>query len=245
MSKEKLPINEIIQGDCLEVLKTFPSNSVDCVVTSPPYNKGLYDKHTPHPSDAWRQRNVIYGEFKDNLPREEYVKQQTDLLAELVRLIKPEGSIFYNHKAIIHDHQLDYPDYVFRFNVRQQIIWDRGSSPQLAPIRWFPSSEYIFWITKGQVQPKFKRTGKFNGEVWRINPLPMKEHPAPFPEALVNQCLEATTDEGDIVLDPYSGSGTTAKVAHMLNRKFVGIEMNEEYIVSSKERLRMVANKMF
>ena len=242
---KEFPINQIVQGDSLEVLKTFPDESVDCVITSPPYNKGLYDKHTPNESDSWKQRNIKYGEFADDLPREEYVEQQKAILTELVRIIKQSGSIFYNHKPVIHDHMLDYPDYVFNFNVRQQIIWDRGSSPQLAPIRWFPSAEYIFWITKGAVQPKFYRVGKFQGEVWRINAKPMAEHPAPFPEQLVAQCIQSTTDEGDVILDPYSGSGTTAKVAQFLNRNFVGIELNQEYIDFSKERLRQIANKMF
>lgn len=227
----------IIQGDCLEKLKELPSESVDCVVTSPPYNKGWYGKHTPSVHDVWKQRNIEYGDFKDNLEPSEYVKQQTKLLEELVRIIKPAGSIFYNTKPVIANHRLVYPTFVFDFNVRQQIVWDRGSTPQLAPIRWYPTTEYIFWITKGRVQPKFYRTGKHRGEVWRINPKPMKEHPAPFPSELVEQCLISTTDGGDTVLDPFMGSGTTGVVAEQLGRKFIGIELNPEYIDVAEKRL--------
>lgn len=230
-------LNKTIQGDCLEVLKTIPSEYVDCVITSPPYNKGYYDKHKRHSTDTWRIRNVCYGDFKDNLEPSEYIKQQVAVLSELVRIIKPEGSIFYCTKPVIANHRLVYPDFVFDFNVRQQIIWDRGASPQLAPIRWLPTTEHIFWITKSNVQPKFYRKGKFNAEVWRIVPKPMKEHPAPFPEELAYQCMIATTDEGDIVLDPYMGSGTTALVAIKNNRNYIGIELNPEYIEVAQTRL--------
>ena len=230
-------MNRIIQGDSLSVLKTLPAESINCCVTSPPYNKGYYDKHKPHKSDVWQQRNIAYGDFKDNLKPEEYIIQQTNILKELSRIIKIDGSIFYNTKPVIANHKLIYPTFVFDFNVRQQIIWDRGSTPQLAPIRWFPTTEYIFWITKTNKQPKFYRKGNHTKEVWRINPKPMKEHPAPFPEELVHQCIISTTDENDTVLDPYCGSGTAGVVSQKLNRNFIGIELNPEYIEIAKNRL--------
>ena len=232
-------------GDCLEVMKTIPSNSVDLVVTSPPYNKGFYDKHTPHPTDVWRQRNISYGDFKDNLEPQVYVKQQKEVLIELVRIIKLSGSIFYNTKPVIANHRLVYPTFVFDFNVRQQIIWDRGSTSQLAPIRFFPTTEYIFWITKSNVQPKFYRRGKFDKEVWRINPKPMKEHPAPFPEELVTQCIISTTDENDLVFDPYSGSGTTGKACKELGRNFIGIEISPEYFKIAERRINNTVESLF
>lgn len=238
-------VNKIYTGDCLEILKGVESGSVDCVVTSPPYNKGYYDKHTPHPTDAWKQRNISYGDFKDNLEPKEYIRQQTELLKELVRVIKPTGSIFYNTKAVIANHALVYPTFVFDFNVRQQIIWDRGNTPQLAPIRFFPTTEYIFWITKEAVQPKFFRTGGYDKEVWRINAKPMKEHPAPFPLELVNQCILSTTEENDLVLDPYIGSGTTAVACKMLGRNYIGIELNPEYVKIAEERLRGTTPPLF
>lgn len=232
-----LDINKIYNIDCMEGLNFIPDNSIDCIVTSPPYNKGLYDKHKPHESDTWKQRNVKYGDFNDDLSREDYVNQQTKMLRECVRVLKPNGSIFYNHKSVIHDHKIDFPLYVFDFNVRQIIVWDRGSSPALAPIRFFPTTEYIFWITKTNIQPKFYRRGKYDKEVWRINPQPYKGHPAPFPYELVEQCILSTTDENDVVLDVYSGSGTTCMVAKELGRKYIGIELNKEYFDLSISRI--------
>ena len=164
------------------------------------------------------------------MPREEYVKQQTELLKECIRIIKPNGSIFYNHKQVIHDHKIDFPEYVLKFNIRQIITWDRGSTPQLAPIRWYPTTEFIFWITKSNVQPKFYRKGKFDKEVWRINAKPDDEHPAPFPEELVEQIILSTTDENDIILDPYAGRGTVGIVAKKYNRNCTLIEREQTYI---------------
>jgi len=229
-------VNKILQGDSLEVLKTLPSESVDCVITSPPYNKGGKDR-TKDKNCTWNKQRIIYGDFDDNLPREEYETQQKQILKELIRIIKPGGSIFYNHKSNIKNHKVVFPIYIFEFNLRQILIWDRGSTMQLEPIRWYPTTEYIFWITKNAENPKFYRRGNFDKEVWRISPKPMKEHPAPFPEELVEQCLISTTDENDIVLDPYMGSGTTALVAKKLGRNFIGIELNPAYIEIAEKRL--------
>ena len=230
--------NKIYQGDTLEVLKSWPSDFVDCVVTSPPYNKGSFGKRSASKHDVWKQRNIVYGDFEDDLPWDRYVEQQTNVLSELVRVIKPGGSIFYNHKGQPNDHKLYFPEWVFGFNLRQIIIWDRGSTPVLYPIRWLPTTEYIFWITKTNTQPKFRRVGGQKTEVWRIPPKPMLEHPAPFPEELVGNCLLNTTDKGDLVLDCYMGSGTTALVARNLARNYLGIELSGEYIKIAEERLK-------
>jgi len=108
---------------------------------------------------------------------------------------------------------------------------------QLSPIRWFPTTEYIYWITKTNIQPKFYKRSKHQLEVIRIPPKPMKNHPAPFPEELVETLMLNTTDENDIVLDPYAGSGTTLKIAKKNNRNYIGIEISEEYIDIINKRL--------
>jgi site-specific DNA-methyltransferase (adenine-specific) len=238
MTKEKIKL-QLIQGDCFKVLPTIPDESIDLVITSPPYNKGLYDKHKrPGRLNTWRIRKIKYGEFEDNLPEEVYQKQQIDLLNELCRVLKPKGSIFYNHKSRIVNHKIIFPSWVLNFNVRQIIIWDRGSSPQIAPIRFYPTTEYVFWITKSNIQPKFYRDlARHQSEVWRIPPEVSPEHPAVFPEELVKNCIMAASDIGDVVLDPFLGSGTTMKVARDLKRSCIGIEINQEYIELCKKRL--------
>ena len=229
--------NQIIQGNCLEELKKIESNSINCVITSPPYNKHSANRKCGK-TDSWQKANIDYVGFKDDLPEEEYQNQQKEILRELVRIIKSDGSIFYNHKVRVINHKAILPsEWLGEFNIRQVLIWDRTNTPQLSPIRWFPTTEYIYWITKTNIQPKFYKRSRNHTEVLRIPPKPMKEHPAPFPEELVETLMINVTDEGDVVLDPYFGSGTVGVVAQKFNRKFIGIELNEEYIDVAKKRL--------
>ena len=229
--------NQIIHGDCLEVMKTLEDNSIDCIITSPPYNKHSANRKCGK-TDSWQKANIDYGDFKDNLPEQEYQEQQKQVIREMVRIIKPKGSIFYNHKARIKNHRAILPtEWLGEFNIRQVLIWDRTNCMQLSPIRWFPTTEYIYWITKTNIQPKFYKRSKHQLEVIRIPPKPMKNHPAPFPEELVETLMLNTTDENDIVLDPYAGSGTTLKIAKKNNRNYIGIEISEEYIDIINKRL--------
>jgi modification methylase len=232
-------LNKIICGDCLEVMKQIPDKSVDLVVTSPPYNKGSADRKMNPAHDSWSRANIRYGEFDDNLPEKEYQEQQKIILRELARIIKPNGSIFYNHKARIKNHRVILPtEWLEEFNIRQVLIWDRTNTPVIDPVRWFPTTEYIYWITKTNVQPKFYKRSKNQMEILRIPPKPMKDHPAPFPEELVETLIINTTDENDIILDPFLGSGTTAVACKHLKRNFIGIEISPKYCEISRQRLR-------
>jgi modification methylase len=229
--------NKIYNIDCIEGLKQLPDNSIDCIITSPPYNKHSANRK-PSKTDSWSKANIDYGFFKDDLPENEYQNQQKELLKEMVRVIKPNGSIFYNHKVRVKEHKAIIPtEWLSSFNIRQVLIWDRTNSMQLAPIRWFPTTEYIYWITKTNVQPKFYKRSKHQLEIIRIPPKPMKEHPAPFPEELVETLMLNTTDENDIVLDPYMGSGTTAIVAKRNKRNYIGFELNKDYCELAEKRI--------
>jgi site-specific DNA-methyltransferase (adenine-specific) len=242
-----IEINKIYCESNIDTMLKMPDNFIDLIVTSPPYNKGYYGKHTPHKSDAWKQRNISYGDFKDNLHPEEYIKTQKELLSELVRVLKPNGSIFYNTKAVIADHKLIYPTFVYDYNVRQQIIWDRRASPQISPIRFLPTTEYIFWITKTNVQPKFKLIGKNRSEVWSIPADINPNHPAPFTAEIPMQCIMSATDEGDLVYDPYMGIGTTALAAIKYKRNYIGSEISKDYVDIAMKQINnhMAQTKLF
>ncbi|MSP69084.1 MAG: site-specific DNA-methyltransferase [Bacteroidetes bacterium] len=240
-----MELNKIYNESNMITLGKMPNCFLDLIVTSPPYNKGYYGKHTPNKSDTWKQRNISYGEFKDNLHPDEYIRTQKELLAELVRVLKPNGSIFYNTKAVIFDHRLVYPTFVFDFNVRQQIIWDRRASPQISPIRFLPTTEYIFWITKTNVQPKFKLIGKNKSEVWNIPADSNTDHPAPFTAEIPRQCIMSATDEGDLVYDPYMGIGTTALAAIKYKRNWIGSEINSDYCQKAETKISEAMSQTF
>lgn len=230
-------LNKIYQIDVLEGLKKLPDNFVNCIVTSPPYNKHSAKRKCGN-TDSWKKANIDYGDFKDDMPEEEYQKWQKKVLRECVRVLKSDGSIFYNHKPRIINHKTTFPqEWLGEFNVRQMIIWNRKNSPVLEPIRFMPIVEYIFWITKERKTPKFNKKAFHYKEIWEISPKINPNHPATFPEELVKRCIEATTDKGDLVLDIFNGSGTTTKVAKMLDRKFIGFEINPKFIKYAKKQL--------
>lgn len=238
---KKKDMYTIINGDCLDELKKIESNSISCIVTSPPYNKkGLIGKVTPG-NQVWKKFNIDYNSYGDDLPEEEYKGWMVDILNEMMRIIKDDGSIFFNHKPRRHRNKVYLPtDFISqsKLNIYQLIIWNRLSSPNIRKDLLLPCTEHVYWLTKGK--PKvFKDNvdSQFHSEVWNLNPDRGNSHPAPFPEKLVETCLLLTTEENDLCLDPFLGSGTSAIVSLKNNREFIGIEIDQNYIEMTNERL--------
>jgi len=226
----------LLLGDSLEKLKMLPSNSVDLVVTSPPYNKNYWTRNRT--MGTWK-RIIEYDSFNDCLEPEVYVQGQKDILNELVRIIKPTGSIFYNHMDILHKNNTIHPSYVYDYNIKQIIVWDRGNTPSLTKEYFFKTTEWIFWIKKNwEASPYFNKSKSIHKKnIWRINKEKDKSHPAPFPEELVDNIVKSCCPEGGTVLDCYNGSGTTGLVAKKNNMSYIGIDMSEQYIQMTKDRL--------
>jgi site-specific DNA-methyltransferase (adenine-specific) len=231
----------IINKDCIEGMKDLEDNSIDCIITSPPYNKkGLLGKVSPG-NQIWGKFNIDYNTYGDDMPEEEYRAWMIALLNECHRVIKPTGSIFFNHKPRRHKNRCYLPtDFISQSHVElyQLIIWDRRNSPNIRNDVLVPCTEHIYWFCKKK--PKVFRDAvnpEYRGEVWIINPERQKQHPAPFPPQLVRNCIQLSTEEGDLVLDPFMGSGTTALVSQELNRKWIGFEIDEKYSHITKERV--------
>lgn len=231
-------INKIICGDCLNIMKQMPDNCLDLVVTSPPYNlknstgNGMKDGR----GGKWAGAALVngYSHYNDNLPHDEYAKWQKACLTEMFRLIKDDGAIFYNHKWRVQAGLLqNRQDIVGDFPVRQIIIWRRKGGINFNPGYFLPTYEVIYLIPK----PDFKLIPKANacGDVWEFTQEMNNDHPAPFPVALINRIISSTNAQ--IILDPFSGSGTTAVVAIGLNRNYIGIELSPDYCKMSEERI--------
>lgn len=238
MTFEKDYIDKIICGDCLDVMRKMPDKCLDLVVTSPPYNlknstgNGMKDGR----GGKWAGAALVngYSHHDDNMPHEEYAKWQKDCLTEMFRLIKDDGAIFYNHKWRVQDGLLqDRQDIVGDFPVRQIIIWRRKGGINFNPGYFLPTYEVIYLIPKS----KFKLAPKANafGDVWEFTQEMNNQHPAPFPVSLIDRIISST--HATIVLDPFSGSGTTAIVAMGLKRHFIGIELSPEYCEMSEKRI--------
>jgi modification methylase len=225
----------LINGDSLIELKKIESNLVDLVVTSPPYNKNYWLRNRHQKG----KRIIEYDEYHDSLEPQEYIKQQKEILDELVRIIKPTGSIYYNHIDILHKHNTIHPSYVYDYNVKQVIVWDRGNTPKLDKSYFLPTTEWLFWIKKDWNSiPYFNKSlATHKKSIWRINKEKNNPHPAPFPEELVDNIVKSSCPENGLILDCYNGSGTTAVVAKKNNMDYIGIDISEQYIQMTKDRI--------
>jgi modification methylase len=225
----------LLNGDCFQKLKELGDNTIDLVVTSPPYNKNYWLRNRNQKG----KRIITYDSITDSLTPTEYIKQQTEVLNELVRVIKPTGSIFYNHIDIFHKHNTIHPSYVYNFNVKQVIVWDRGNTPKLDKSYFLPTTEWLFWIKKDWNSiPYFDKSKcEHKKNIWRINKEKGNPHPAAFPIELVDNIVKSCSEEGSVVLDCYMGSGTTAVSCKKLNRNFIGIEISKDYIEMTNKRL--------
>ena len=223
-------------GDCLTELNKIESNTIDLVVTSPPYNKNFWTRNKEQGSF---KRVIKYDTITDSLSPDEYIKQQKEVLNELVRVIKPTGSIYYNHIDIFHKHNTIHPSYVYDYNIKQIIVWDRGNTPKLSNTYFLPTTEWVFWIKKSwDAIPYFNKSKcQHKKNIWRINREQDQSHPAPFPEELVENIVKSSCPDGGLILDCYNGSGTTAIVAKKNNMDYIGIEISEQYIQMTKDKL--------
>lgn len=231
--------NKIICGDSLTIMKQMPSECLDLVVTSPPYNlknstgNGMKAGTT---SGKWAGAALQngYSHYDDNMPHEEYAEWQYQNLKEMYRLLKNDGAIFYNHKWRVQKGLMQNRDDIIRdLPVRQIIIWKRKGGINFNPGYFLPTYEVIYMIPK----PDFKLAPKANrhGDVWEFTQEMKNEHPAPFPVALVERIISST--KAKIILDPFMGSGTTAVAAQELKRNYIGIEVSPDYCEMSRKRI--------
>jgi site-specific DNA-methyltransferase (adenine-specific) len=231
-------INKIICGDSIKVMKKLPDESVDLVVTSPPYNlknstgNGMKDGR----GGKWASAALVngYSHYDDNMPHEDYVKWQRKCLKEMFRVLKDDGAIFYNHKWRVQNGLLqDRSDIVKGFPVRQIIIWRRKGGINFNAGYFLPTYEVIYIIAK----PDFKLAPKANafGDVWEFTQEMKNPHPAPFPVALVDRIISSTNAK--VILDCFMGSGSTAIAAKKNNRSYIGIEISPDYCEMANNRI--------
>lgn len=232
-------LNKIICGDAVETMKQIPDSSVDLVITSPPYNlknstgNGMKDGRGGKWAHAALQNG--YSHHNDCMPHDEYVKWQRECLTQMMRVIREDGAIFYNHKWRVQDGLLqDRQDIVSGFPVRQIIIWRRKGGLNFNSGYFLPTYEVIYLIAK----PKFKLAPKANalGDVWEITQEMNNEHPAAFPIKLIDRMVSSTNAK--IILDPFMGSGTTAISAINFDRNYIGIEISPDYCKMAETRIK-------
>lgn len=223
-------LNKIIQGDCLEIIKDAPKDAF--IISDPPYNQRYH-----------------YDNFDDNLSMQEY----RDLLYE----------VFGERKSVI----IHYPEETINILATLDLgkcedvvswVYNSNTAKQHRLVTWWNCKPDMRKIPQDYKNPNDKRIKKRIAEGktcrgydwWNINQVKNvsksnNSHSCPIPEEVAKRIILSTTNEGDLIVDPFCGSGTICKLAKQLNRKFIGIEISPEYCKIAEERIKNVIKPMF
>jgi len=239
MKKEEFKNGVLYLGDCLDVLQTIPQNTAEIAITSPPYNLHGYLERQTTTKTSRSMTKKFETWYKETGDEELYQSQQKEMLEMLVSICR--SSIFYNHKIrytfhsrnkLKNHNRIYHPIQWISHPIWCEIIWDKRGIGNPSR-RYHISEERIYQIQK-PVKWKNPRSLK---NIWSIPPTKNAEHPCTFPPSLVWNCMETTTEEGDTIIDPYIGSGTTAIVAIQNKRRFIGIERDPIYFDTACQRI--------
>jgi len=250
-----LPLNQILHGDCVEILKSVPENSVDCVFADPPYNLQLRnDLYRPDMSkvdavdDGWDQ-------FEDFKAYDEFTSKW---LSAARRVLKDTGTIWvigsyhniFRVGAIMQD---------LGFWILNDILWIKNNPmPNFRGVRFTNAHETMIWAQKkkgAHYTFNHKSMKALNDDLqmrsdWtiplvtgkkRIKSNGVKAHSTQKPEGLLYRVILSSSNIGDVILDPFFGSGTTGAVAKKLGRNWIGIERDKKYVKVAQKRIDAVA----
>lgn len=239
-------------GDCLEWMRKLPDDCMDVVVTSPPYNlrnsTGGSWKTPKDKMDSWLAHGKSalhdgYDGYSDDLPYDVYVKWQNECLSEMVRITKPTGFIFYNHKQRVQAGLLQHRMEIMEgLPLRQIVYWLRNGCGTINYNEGYfmNNCEQIFVLAKSKLARMPKHAYQY-GLVWQIAQDTGKHderHPAPFPVELPDKCLDSQyLTEDSIVLDPFMGGGTTAISAIRHGIHFIGFDTSQQYVDMASRRI--------
>ena len=229
----------IILGDAIEQLKNTPDSTVDLIIADPPYNLG---------------KN--YGNNIDKKTFDEYLDFSRKWLTEAKRTLKQTGSLYvfmgfrfisYLYSILEQELQMDFNGWI-TWHYTQGIGRTKGFSPRHDDILLFTlTSNYKLNLDSVRVPQKYYRErnnmrGANPGDVWEFSHVHYcnqnrQNHPTQKPEGIIERMVLASSDENDMVFDPFAGSGTTLRVCQQLNRRCTGVEINPEYVDMIKARL--------
>ena len=243
----------LYHGNCLELLDAiaakYPQGRFDCIFADPPYflsNGGI----TCH---AGRMVKVDKGDWDKSRGPELNHEFNLEWLRRCQRALKPDGTIWISgtHHVIF---SVGYALRQLGYKILNDIAWEKPNPPPNLSCRYFThSTETILWAAKNEnsrhlfnYRTMKQVTGKQMKTVWNIGPPSNGEkcfgkHPTQKPVALVERCLLASTNEGDLILDPFLGSGTTAVASARLKRKCVGIELDAKDVEMAVKRVESAA----
>ena len=237
--------NKIYGENCLETMARMPDGFVDLTVTSPPYN---FNRRIH--SGKWTVRHVnektkYAKSYHDALTVEEYYLWQFNVISELLRVTRTY--VFYNIQVLTGNKPAVFRLFgAFAEQIKEVMIWDKvNAEPAIAPQVLNSQFEFVIVFAKQNAIARQFEVCNFGrgtmSNVLRISKNSKNNnaeyHSATFPTALPGVLIKQFSNENDLVYDPFMGSGTTAKAAHQLNRRWVGSELNPDYVAIAERRL--------
>lgn len=246
-------MEKIILGDCLNELKKMADNTVDHVITSPPYNMNLRIRNGKYCSrQIVKEFSTKYEGFTDNLPIEEYYEYHKKVIEELMRVTK--HYVFYVVQAVTGNKRAIFKligD--FNKNIKEIIIWNKTTGqPAMAEKVMNSVYEYLIVFSKDEndtISRQFKdanfKRGTLNN-LWNIKRQRSVSnlHAATFPEELSDLIIKNFTKKNEVILDPFSGTGTTGVSCIKYHRDYIGIELLQNYIDISIKRFNEIKAKL-
>lgn len=230
--------------DALEGLRQLEDNTLDCTVTSPPYNLGR-KKRLQSQKEGSHTYTWAYDVFTDNMKEEDYQLNQREVLTTLYEKTKPRGSCFYIVRVrYVQGDALHPITWITQtpWCLREEIIWNKRSTPENYGHRFAQVDERIYWLTKGNhfFRKQIKNPLRLSS-VWDIVNKKDTSHPATFTLTIPQICIDAVLPEEPeqtpLICDPYCGSGTTAVAAASRNYHFIGFDLSQKYVEMSIGRV--------
>jgi site-specific DNA-methyltransferase (adenine-specific)/modification methylase len=225
----------LINGDSLVELEKIPDDSVDLLITSPPYNMNLRIRDGKYCSrQIVKELSTKYKNYSDNLPIDEYYEMNKKIITEGLRISK---MIFYNVQFLTGNKRALFK-LIGEFNeeLKEIIVWDKvNSQPAMGEGILNSQFEVVLVFDKhNAISRKFDNSEFKRGtlsNLWQIKrgKKKHKDHGAVFPEELIETILNNFSKVGDVILDPFMGTGTTGVVCKKLERSFIGIELDSDY----------------
>lgn len=242
-----MEIDNIYNMDCLEWMRGMEDNSVDAIITSPPYNVGLYVSGNKYAKRNNSQRNgqafnKYDAEMTDQMDMVDYYEWQCQCIDEMLRIAK--SSVFYNVQMVT-GNKVAVLQILGKYagRIREVLVWDKKTAePSMNPRTLNSEYELIIAFEKGDCKARQFRTANFErgtmSNVIRIGKNRENDHRAAFPLLLPQTLIHYFTNEGDIIADPFMGSATTAIAAIKEKRHFIGTELNKEYFDKAVRRIK-------
>jgi len=207
--KDKIETNRIIQGDCIEVMKQFPNNCVDLIITDPPYGD-----------------NAVYGFYNKTIKNNENPLINCLALVECYRVLRRNRSMYiftnWKHYPFLTEFIIRYT----KFRIKHLVIWKKHNFG----MGWAFRHQYELILVLEKGKPKYNLTDFSDVQTASHINHNARTHPHEKPVDLIEKMVKHSSCEGQLILDPFAGSGAVCKASKNLNRRWIGIELDERWV---------------